>query len=362
MDKKLTARLIEQTRMQGVDFRPLGIGRAPSDADVDEYADVDVRGRSFRCERPKIAASGAPVPCWHCETCLRVKRAKAIRRGLAGLDKPGIFVLVTLTAPSFVRPGVPVHVASKDGGGRCPLCHKRHGPEYPLSGLPGDFSDVDFMNLAVFNLTVGKRLNSTLTMLRKRVPGVEYFWVKDVQSRLAGHVHLLLRLPEEEWLLKLRLDIDMKRRGKRVLPLFVGGLRDVLVPGWGPRLDIRLVGDLDEYADVLGRSYGDMGGDLGEVSSPVVKDARKVVFYMTRAIARDGDPDCDRKTRLQPRRRYYRHLVLAAVTNSIARNEIIPSHRCPVALHREAALKPLSWAYMGERKGNAVRRGLYENR
>ena len=111
---------------------------------------------------------------------------------------------------------------------------------------------------------------------------------------------------------------------------------------------------------MLGRSYDDMGGDLGEVSSPVVKDARKVVFYMTRAIARDGDPDCDRKTRLQPRRRYYRHLVLAAVTNSIARNEIIPSHRCPVALHREAALKPLSWAYMGERKGNAVRRGLYE--
>lgn len=44
MDKKLTAKLIEQTRMQGINFRPLGIGRAPSDADVDEYADVDVRG------------------------------------------------------------------------------------------------------------------------------------------------------------------------------------------------------------------------------------------------------------------------------------------------------------------------------
>lgn len=360
MDKELTARLIEQTRMQGVDFRPLGGGRAASDAEFDECADVGVGRRSFRCERPKVAASGAPVPCWHCEACLRVKRAKAIRRGLAGLDKPGIFVLVTLTAPSFVRPGVPVHVASKDGGGRCPLCHKRHWPEYPLSGLPGDFSDVDFMNLAVFNLTVGKRLNNTLTMLRKRVPGVEYFWVKDVQSRLAGHVHLLLRLPEEEWLLKLRLDIDMKRRGKRVLPLFVGGLRDALAPGWGPRLDIRLVGDLDEYADVLGRSYGDTGGDLGEVSSPVIKDARRVIFYMTRAVMRDGDPDCERGDGVGRRRRFYRHLVLAAVTNSIARNEIIPSHRCPVASHREAALRPLSWSYMGEKKGNAVRRGLYE--
>lgn len=360
MDKELTAKLIEQTRMQGVDFRPLGGGRAASDAEFDECADVGVGGRSFRCERPKVAASGALVPCWHCEACLRVKRAKAIRRGLAGLDKPGIFVLVTLTAPSFVRPGVPVHVASKDGGGRCPLCHKRHGPEYQLSGLPGDFSDVDFMNLAVFNLTVGKRLNSTLTMLRKRVPGAEYFWVKDVQSRLAGHVHLLLRLPEEEWLLKLKLDIDMKRRGKKVLPRFVEGLRDALAPGWGPRLDIRLVGDLDEYADVLGRSYDDMGDDLGEVSSPVIKDARKVVFYMTRAVMRDGDPDCDRGDGVGRRRRFYRHLVLAAVTNSIARNEIIPSHRCPVASHREAALRPLSWPYMGEKKGNAVRRGLYE--
>lgn len=360
MDKELTARLIEQTRMQGIDFRPLGGGRSSSDAEIGECADVGVGGRSFRCERPKVAASGALVPCWHCEPCLRVKRAKAIRRGLAGLDKPGIFVLVTLTAPSFVRPGVPVHVASKDGGGRCPLCHKRHGAEYPLSGLPRDFSDVDFMNLAAFNLTVGKRLNSTLTMLRKRVPGVEYFWVKDVQSRLAGHVHLLLRLPEEEWLLKLRLDIDMKRRGKKVLPRFVEGLRDALAPGWGPRLDIRLVGDLGEYADVLGRSYGDMGDDLGEVSSPVIKDARRVVFYMTRAVARDGDPDCDRGDGVGRRRRFYRHLVLAAVANSIARNEIIPSHRCPVASHREAALRPLSWSYMGERKGNAVRRGLYE--
>lgn len=360
MDKELTAKLIEQTRMQDIDFRPLGGSRSSSDAEIDECADVGVVGRSFRCERPKVAASGALVPCWHCEPCLRVKRAKAIRRGLAGLDKPGIFVLVTLTAPSFVRPGVPVHVASKDGGGRCPLCHKRHGPEYPLSGLPGDFSDVDFMNLAVFNLTVGKRLNGTLTMLRKRVPGVEYFWVKDVQSRLAGHVHLLLRLPEEEWLLKLKLDIDMKRRGKKVLPRFVEGLRDALALGWGPRLDIRLVGDLDEYADVLGRSYDDMGDDLGEVSSPVIKDARRVIFYMTRAVMRDGDPDCDRGDGVGRRRRFYRHLVLAAVTNSIARNEIIPSHRCPVASHREAALRPLSWSYMGEKKGNAVRRGLYE--
>lgn len=107
MDKKLTAKLIEQIRMQSINFSPLDIGRAPSDADVDEYADVDVRGRSFRCERPKIAASGAPVPCWHCETCLRVKRAKAIRRGLAGLDKPGIFVLVTLTAPPASQMTVP---------------------------------------------------------------------------------------------------------------------------------------------------------------------------------------------------------------------------------------------------------------
>ena len=80
------------------------------------------------------------------------------------------------------------------------------------------------------------------------------------------------------------------------------------------------------------------------------------------ATLRDGVPECDHTDTRSPRRQYYRHLLLKAIEVSPAWNEVVPSHLCPVPEHRWAALHPLDWPYMGEARGNAVRRCLYDRK
>lgn len=58
-------------------------------------------------------------------------------------------------------------------------------------------------------------------------------YVKDLQARLAAHVHMLIRLPEETWRVKLDLDRSVHMRGKRVESCFVECLRGTLAPGGG---------------------------------------------------------------------------------------------------------------------------------
>lgn len=53
---------------------------------------------------------------------------------------------------------------------------------------------------------------------------------------------------------------------------------------------------------------------------------------------------------------------MKAIEVSPAWNEVVPSHLCPVPEHRWAALHPLDWPYMGEARGNAIRRCLYDRK
>lgn len=360
MDKDLVQKLIEQTRNQ--------VAASPAAGDTTAVACSGCREPArpweWRCENPHFTPDGRQTPCGHCPACLRRKRYRFVRKGEAGLGKPGIYVFVTLTAPGFVRPGVPVHVAPKEGEARrrCPACGKYHEPGFALSGLPMDFGNVDFMGLALFNLSLSDRLNATLTRLRREIPGAAVLYVKDLQARLAAHVHMLIRLPEETWRVKLDLDRSMHMRGKRVESCFVECLRGTLAPGWGPRMDIQLVGDLDEYAGMIVRHDETEDEAKRDVTVPVIEDARKIVWYMSRAILRDGVPECDHTDTRSPRRQYYRHLLLKAIEVSPAWNEVVPSHLCSVLEHRWAALHPLDWPYMGEARGNAIRRCLYDRK
>lgn len=350
MDKDLVQKLIEQTRNQ--------VAASPAAGDTTAVACSGCRESArpweWRCTTPHFTPDGRQTPCGHCPACLRRKRYRFVRKGEAGLGKPGIYVFVTLTAPGFVRPGVPVHVAPKEGEARrrCPACRKYHEPGFALSGLPMDFGNVDFMGLALFNLSLSDRLNVMLTRMRKEMPGAAVLYVKDLQARLAAHVHMLIRLPEETWRVKLDLDRSMHMRGKRVESCFVECLRGTLAPGWGPRMDIQLVGDLDEYAGMIVRHDETEDEAKRDVTVPVIEDARKIVWYMSRAILRDGVPECDHTDTRSPRRQYYRHLLLKAIEVSPAWNEVVPSHLCPVLEHRWAALHPLDWPYMGEARGN----------
>lgn len=174
MDAGLVQKLIAETTQQAANFRP---SERTGNADFVKCSTVDAgessRMHGWRCENPHFTPDGRQTPCGHCPACLRRKRYRFVRKGEVGLGKPGIYVFVTLTAPGFVRPGVPVHVAPKEGEARrrCPACGKYHEPGFALSGLPMDFGNVDFMGLALFNLSLSDRLNATLTRLRREIPG-----------------------------------------------------------------------------------------------------------------------------------------------------------------------------------------------
>ena len=148
MDTGLVQKLIAETTQQAADFRP---SERTGDADFAECPTVDAgdspRMHGWRCENPHVTPDGRQTPCGHCPACLRRKRHKFVRKAMEGLGEPGVYVFVTLTAPGFVRPGVPVHVAPKEGEARrrCPACGKYHEPGFSLSVLTEDFRDVDFM-------------------------------------------------------------------------------------------------------------------------------------------------------------------------------------------------------------------------
>lgn len=183
-----------------------------------------------RCLHPHRRSNGMKVRCGHCSGCRLRRQLDVLSIGKAGLEKSGTFVFVTLTAPSFSRPGVPVHRVGKG----CPLCGREHGEGYPLSGVPRNFDrDVNFAAMATFNVQLGGLLNATMTKLRKKYPRLAYFYTIELQSRMAAHVHLLLRFPGE----KTYVNTDN-------LAKLIGGtrLKGSLVQ-WGPVIDIQQVGD-----------------------------------------------------------------------------------------------------------------------
>lgn len=105
-----------------------------------------------RCLHPHRRSNGMKVRCGHCSGCRLRRQLDVLSIGKAGLEKSGTFVFVTLTAPSFSRPGVPVHRVGKG----CPLCGREHGGGYPLSGVPRNFDrDVNFAAMATFNVQLG---------------------------------------------------------------------------------------------------------------------------------------------------------------------------------------------------------------
>lgn len=264
-----------------------------------------------RCLHPHRRSNGMKVRCGHCSGCRLRRQLDVLSIGKAGLEKSGTFVFVTLTAPSFSRPGVPVHRVGKG----CPLCGREHGEGYPLSGVPQNFDrDVNFAAMATFNVQLGGLLNATMTKLRKKYPRLAYFYTIELQSRMAAHVHLLLRFPDE----KTYVNTDN-------LAKLIGGtrLKGSLVQ-WGPVIDIQQVGD-DMNRQIV---------DLPANKVAPLCDGERLLRYMTKSIRDglvqdvadiDGLTESERKTV-----GLYRMWVQRAVDGLPLFDEVNPSECCPV--------------------------------
>ena len=106
-----------------------------------------------------------------------------------------------------------------------------------------------------------------MTKLRKKSPRSAYFYTIELQSRMAAHVHLLLRFPDE----KTYINTDN-------LAKLIGGtrLKGSLVQ-WGPVIDIQQVGD-DMNRQIV---------DLPANKVAPLGDGERLLRYMTKSI-RDG--------------------------------------------------------------------------
>lgn len=264
-----------------------------------------------QCLHPHRRSNGMKVRCGHCSGCRLRRQLDVLSIGKAGLENSGTFVFVTLTAPSFSRPGVPVHRVGKG----CPLCGREHGEGYPLSGVPRNFDrDVNFAAMATFNVQLGGLLNATMTKLRKKYPRLAYFYTIELQSRMAAHVHLLLRFPDE----KTYVNTDG-------LVKLIGGtrLKGSLVQ-WGPVIDIQQVGD-DMNRQIV---------DLPTSKVAPLGDGERLLRYMTKSIRDglvqdvadiDGLTESERKTV-----GLYRMWVQRTVDGLPLFDEVNPSECCPV--------------------------------
>ena len=107
------------------------------------------------------------------------------------------WMLLTVTLPSFAERGAPVHIGGSGHGGpprRCP-CGRVHPPHYPLSGVPLDLDRYDYAAAAAHNVAHGVLANCLFSKLRSRWRDVQFFYVFELQARLAVHLHAVLRFP-----------------------------------------------------------------------------------------------------------------------------------------------------------------------
>lgn len=168
----------------------------------------DVLGaiRSHICARPYEVEPGRFIRCQSrrtavCPSCAGLYRGDWQRIAGSGIyDADGHplvgyrYFFITLSAPSFGS----VHLVPKwgrDAGKRC-KCGQTHTHEdVQLRGLPIDLDGYDYEGQVRWHGALGRLWKSAAAAMRRLCPDAEYFAVREVQSRMALHVHAVVRVP-----------------------------------------------------------------------------------------------------------------------------------------------------------------------
>nr|WP_087132899.1 replication initiator [Microbacterium esteraromaticum] len=105
------------------------------------------------------------------------------------------YFFITLSAPSFGA----VHRIPKpwDHAGRMCACGVTHAPaDVDLRGIPVDQDRYDYSGQVEWHGTVSRLWASSVDAMRRRASSMEYFVVREVQARMALHLHAVVRVPE----------------------------------------------------------------------------------------------------------------------------------------------------------------------
>lgn len=167
----------------------------------------DVLGaiRSHICTRPYEVEPGRFIRCQSrrtavCPSCAGLYRGDWQRIARSGIyDAEGHplvgyrYFFVTLSAPSFGS----VHLVPKwerDVGKRCKCGQTHTRDDVQLRGLPIDLDGYGYEGQVRWHGALGRLWKSAAAM-RRLCPDAEYFAVREVQARMALHLHAVVRVP-----------------------------------------------------------------------------------------------------------------------------------------------------------------------
>lgn len=162
--------------------------------------------RALFCSRPFEASPGVYVRCQSrrraaCPSCAELYRGDWARIARSGIYDPDghpvvgfRYFFITLSAPSFGA----VHCVPKPQDRR----HRRCGcgdthshDDTNLRGLPLNLDDYDYAGQVSWHVGLGRLWNATVSVMRDRVLDMEFCAVREVQARMALHLHVIVRIP-----------------------------------------------------------------------------------------------------------------------------------------------------------------------
>lgn len=149
-------------------------------------------GRFVRCQSRRIAA------CPSCAGLYRGDWERIARSGIYDADGNPVlgyrYFFITLSAPSFGK----VHRVPKPwNNARRPCsCGATHlANEVELRGLPIHPDRYDYVGQVRWHGGLGRLWSSSAKAIRRLVTDAEYFAVREVQARMALHIHTVVRVP-----------------------------------------------------------------------------------------------------------------------------------------------------------------------
>lgn len=266
----------------------------PDSSFADAFADAM---RRSSCARPYEVKPGVFVRCQSrrsaiCPSCSNQQRGdwqRLARSGIWDADGQPVqgfrYFFITLSAPSFGA----VHRVPKpwDRKRHKCACGGVHGPDdVELRGLPVDLDGYDYQGQVRWHGAVSRLWASSVDAMRRREPSLEYFVVREVQARMALHVHAVVRVPDHTT--ESAVTLGMAARRATAAHPATGE-----VVAWGQR------GVADREIRAKQARENGVAPDMSTAAARVVGYVAKALNYSLKDVvpgqdAADGDPSPER--------------------------------------------------------------------
>ena len=177
------------------------------------------------------------------------------------------YYFLTLTAPSFGKVHRVPH-AQYQKLGRCPCGRWHTENDAYLRGCPLDHNTYDYDGQNKWMEWASRLINRTAGRLRREMPSLEYFCVKEAQDRGVLHPHILIRCHENDAVIPVAIEMLAAQVTTQCPDGYVAAWGEQIkcddLTGAGEREQARVVGYV---CKALTYSLKDLSGDKGSPSA-----------------------------------------------------------------------------------------------